>query len=215
MLNHREIEQDMPSNWAEADYRRLRPVRSDLPGPAHDLLNYYLKLGNGELPLWSAFDVLDAPRAALTYIALANPVYADPSDSLPDHFIYALQGSGVDQLLGQNMKGRKVGHVMHQRSRNSLLNEIRDALNSRMPVFSEARLDLKDRADLMFTRGILLFGDANGRVEKLMLYLQHGRVQEEKPKGTLGRHHEEMLDILKNISAAIERTDAASEPARL
>lgn len=172
MSSFRILVEEMSDKWAEAHYRRLSA--DELASPLRDLNAYYRSLSDTGLPRWDRFDLIDAPSAAITYLVVADAVYADPYGDRPDHFVYRLQGAAVDHLVGMDMAGRKVGHVMRRADRNSLLREIDDLLDSGAPVFSQAALEVPERADLMFTRGLFLFVDGVGRPERLLLHLQQG-----------------------------------------
>lgn len=160
----------MIEKWAEPHYRRLS--ERDVNPLLSEFVAYYHSLEDSGLPRWSAFDPIDAPRPAITYLAVAGAVYADPEDIRPDHFVYHLQGRGVDQLIGEDMKGRRVGRVMRQAEKSFLAREIDAAIETGAPVFSHARLALPERSDLIFHRGVFLFADDRGRPDRMVLYLE-------------------------------------------
>jgi hypothetical protein len=174
MPNLEKLVEHMTDKWAETHYRRLSD-QSINPLLA-EFLAYYRSIAGercGDFgPRWEDFQLIDIPRKAIQFIAVAGAVYADPQDALPDHFVYHLQGRGVDMLIGEDMKGRRVGRVMRQMERNSLEKEISEVLETGQPVFSHARLALPERSDVVFHRGLFLFSDARGRPDRLILYLQ-------------------------------------------
>lgn len=170
----------MIDKWAETHYRRLsaREVKPLLS----EFVAYYQSLGgkgrggggvgDGGWPRWSDFDLIRAPRPAITFLAVAGAVYAQPEDRRPDHFVYHLQGRGVDQLIGEDMKGRRVSRVVRQVERTFLQGEIDEAIETGAPVYSHARLALPERSDLIFHRGVFLFADEAGRPDRMVLYLE-------------------------------------------
>jgi hypothetical protein len=133
--------------------------------------DYYQSLAQDDFPDWSRFDLSDVPSAVVPYIALGDAVFSDDWAPLPDHFVYSLEGAGVRELIGRSMVGDKVGYVMRQRSRNSLLQEIAEALQSPRIIASTAELDLVDRPRLSFARGLFLFKSSAGLIERLVLIL--------------------------------------------
>ncbi len=165
---------DLTSDWAEDGYRRLTTDAIEPDNPVRFFHEYYCRLADGRVPSWRSFDVCDVPTAVMPHIALADPVYRSFCSAAPDHFVYSLEGGGVRSFVGISMLGRKVGHVMRQTNRNSVIDEITTTLESNRPTLACADLDIPEQQDLQFTRGVFHFRGDHHEVERLLLVLfQH------------------------------------------
>jgi hypothetical protein len=164
---------DMPSLWAEEEYRRLEV--SDLPEVIASFVRYYDALADGHAPTWESFDIIEAPNASVRYICKCIGEFAHPDDRFPIFFRYTLIGSGAEWLVGPGLEGKRVGYVMNTTCRNSLLAEITEMLETGAPTLVSARLNITGCPDTSFVRCLFPFRDTKGRHTHLILLLMNSQ----------------------------------------
>jgi|GEM_PF-5668153 len=162
---------DLTEIWAETGYSRVSVDRIEPDNPVREFNEYYRSLSDHGMPRWEAFDICAVPKHVVAYIALGRPEYLNPTDEVPDHFVYTLEGGAVRSLIGRSVIGLKIGQVKRLDDSNSLRREVDDAVASRDVVCARSDLDLEDRPNLRFTRGLFLFSGADGSIEKLVVVL--------------------------------------------
>lgn len=154
-----------------AEYSRIPIEQVEPDNPVGEFNTYYRTLADQGLPRWEDFDICAVPKHVVACIALGRPEYASPGDSVPDHFVYTLEGGAVRQLVGSSVIGKMVGRVVRISDKHLLLQEIDDALEDRKVISSLSDLQMEGRPNLRFTRGVFLFSSADRPIGRLAIVI--------------------------------------------